>query len=92
MSDGWVKFLLEGARRVDPGVRIYNKVGRAYGFSVENAYLVDGEGERAFFLTVALYTNPNGVLNDGVYAYEKLADPFFLALGEGFAREAFRSR
>lgn len=88
-SDDWVKFFLKGARRVAPEVRIYNKVGRAYGFSIENAYLVDEATGRAFFLAAVLYTNPNGVLNDGVYSYTPIADPFFIELGELFARHAF---
>lgn len=87
--DEYVKFLLPGLLRVAPEseVSIFNKVGRAYGFSVENAYVVHRPSERAFFLTVALYTNPNGVLNDDDYAYEEVADPFLADLGETVARK-----
>ena len=88
-SDDWVKFFLEGARRVRPDVRIYNKVGRAYGFSIENAYVVDEDSGQSFFLAAVVYTNPNAILNDGVYAYADLADPLFIDLGEVFARHAF---
>lgn len=88
-SDDWVKFFLEGARRVRPAVRIYNKVGRAYGFSIENAYVVDEDSGQSFFLAAVVYTNPNAILNDGVYAYADLADPLFIDLGEVFARHAF---
>ncbi len=45
--------------------RIYNKVGRAYGFTLDNAYLTTPN----FFLAIGLYTNPGGVLGDDSYAY-----------------------
>lgn len=82
--DDWVKFLLPGlARVVAPrDLRVTNKVGRAYGFCVENAYVRDVARDRGFFLSAVLYVNPNGVLNDGEYGYADLADPFFADLGE----------
>ena len=87
-ADDWVKFLLPGLRRVVGAehLRVANKVGRAYGFSVENAYVEDMSTGRAFFLTAVLYTNPNRTVNDGVYAYADVADPYFVALGEAVAR------
>ena len=92
--DHWVKFLLPGLRRVAPAedVRVYNKIGRAYGFSIENAYVVDqrsldggGVPERSFFLDVVLYTNANQTLNDDTYEYEA-TDRFLEDLGEQIAR------
>lgn len=86
--DHWVKFLLPGLRRVVPDerLRIYNKVGRAYGFSIENAFVVDRETGRSFFLAATVYTNRDGVLNDDAYEYETAADPFLADLGEAVAR------
>lgn len=86
-ADDWVKFLLPGLRRVVDAehLRVTNKVGRAYGFSIENAYVEDAATGRAFFLTAVLYTNPNRTVNDGVYAYGDLADPYFVTLGEAVA-------
>jgi hypothetical protein len=71
-------------------VRIWNKVGRAYGFTTENAYVEDLGTGRGFFVSAVLYTNPNGVLNDGVYAYESIADPYMADLGEALARALLR--
>lgn len=84
----WGKYLLAGLERVLPAERwrIANKVGRAYGFSIENAYVEDRATGRAFFVTAVVYTNANGVLNDGVYEYDAIADPFFVELGEELAR------
>ena len=86
--DDYVKFLLPGLERVLPRkrLRIYNKVGQAYGFSVENAYVEDAETGRAFFLAAVLYTNSDGVLNDDEYEYDEVALPFLADLGEAVAR------
>lgn len=91
--DNYGKFLLPGIRRVFPVTRpgerveITGKIGRAYGFSVENAYVHNPKNGRAVFLTAVLYTNADGVLNDDQYEYETVADPFFADLGELIARE-----
>ncbi|MCP3916362.1 MAG: amidohydrolase family protein [bacterium] len=88
VPDAALKFLLPGLARVVPAerLRIANKVGRAYGFSVENAYVQDRTTGRAFFVTATLYTNPNETLNDDNYGYASTADPFFADLGEVLAR------
>lgn len=90
--DGYGKFLLPGVRRVFPAtlpgerVEITGKIGRAYGFSVENAYLRNPKNGRAVFVTAVIYTNADGVLNDDEYDYTTVADPYFADLGELIAR------
>jgi hypothetical protein len=90
--DSWGKFLLPGLERVAPkdAWRIANKIGRAYGFSIENAWVLHVPSGRGLFVTAAVYTNANGVLNDGIYEYEQTADPFLAALGELVGRELAR--
>jgi hypothetical protein len=82
------KLLLPGLERVLPRERldVYSKIGVASGFTTENDYVVDRETGRCFFVAAPLYTNPNGVVNDGDYAYDELAAPFFADLGEVLAR------
>jgi hypothetical protein len=86
--DDYVKLFLLGVERVvaKDRLRIYNKVGQAYGFTTENAWIVDRESGRGFFLAATLYTNDNGVLNDDIYEYETIALPFLADLGEATAR------
>ena len=91
--DEYSKFLLPGIRRVFPsrlaGERIESsgKIGRAYGFSIENSYVRNPANGRAVFVTAVLYTNADGVLNDDKYEYETVADPFFADLGEVIAQK-----
>lgn len=86
--DDYGKFLLPGLLRVAPREtwRVENKIGRAYGFSIENAHVVHVPSGRDLFVTIALYTNADGILNDGVYEYESVADPFLADLGELLGR------
>ncbi len=87
-TDDYVKFLLPGLRRVLPPerIRVWNKVGLAYGFTIENASVEDAATGRGFFVAVALYTNPNRILNDGRYGYDETAFPFHANLGETLGR------
>lgn len=90
--DSYVKFFLPGLEKVVPRehLKIYNKIGQAYGFTTENAYVVNTQTGQAFFLAATLYTNENGILNDDQYEYETVAQPFLAALGETVARELWR--
>ncbi len=86
--DDYVRYLLPGLRRVIPAEQlvVYDKVGLAYGFSIENAYVVHLGTGRSFFVTACLYTNPNSTVNDGEYGYDEIALPFWSDLGEALAR------
>lgn len=89
--DDDVKYLLPGIERVLPRerFRIHNKIGQAYGFTTENAWVVDLSDParpRSFFLAATLYTNADGVLDDDRYEYREVARPFLAALGEAAAR------
>ncbi|GAA4508264.1 hypothetical protein GCM10023172_40070 [Hymenobacter ginsengisoli] len=79
----YAKFLLGGGGevRLPPGVRIYNKIGQAYGFLVDNAYVVDAAHGVEFLLAAVLYVNADGVLNDDQYDYESIGLPFLRELG-----------
>jgi hypothetical protein len=90
--DDYSKFMLSGIRRVFPSavpgerVAVTGKLGRAYGFSIDNSYVRNPKTGRAVFVTAVLYTNSDGILNDEKYDYATIADPFFADLGEFVAR------
>lgn len=75
-------------RRMLPShkLRIYGKGGRAFGFAVENIYVVDESTGRSFFLAATIYANDNEILNDDRYEYDSLANPFLVRLGETLGR------
>lgn len=87
-ADDYVRFILHGLMRVAPKDQwtIYDKVGLAYGFTIENAYVVHRPTGKSFFLTATIYTNQDGILNDDRYDYDSIAFPFWKDLGEVIAR------
>jgi hypothetical protein len=79
----YVKYLMVGRiGQLPPGITIYNKVGRAYGFVSDNAYIVDSANNIEFLLSAAIYVNRNQRFNDNEYEYEEIAFPFMRNLGQ----------
>lgn len=81
--DSYVKFLLFGDQKasIPDHIRIFNKVGLAYGYLTDCAYIVDFKNKIDFFLTATLLVNENGTFNDGIYEYDEVGIPFLAALG-----------
>ena len=81
--DTYVKFLLGGGGTtpLPSGVRVFNKIGQAYGFLIDNAYVVDAEKGVEFLLSAVVYVNADGVLNDDKYEYDTVGFPFLRDLG-----------
>ena len=63
-------------------IRIFNKVGDAYGFLLDNAYIVDFDKKIEFMLTAVIYCNSDEVFNDDKYDYETVGYPFLANLGK----------
>ncbi len=80
----YVKFFFNDSnhRHLPPGVRVFNKVGWAYGFMTDVAYVVDFVNHIEFMLAATIYVNSDGVLNDDRYDYESIGQPFFYQLGQ----------
>ncbi len=81
--DAYVKLLLYGAedRPIPKSIRIFNKVGEAYGQLTDAAYIVDFEKNIEFILSATIYCNSDEILNDDKYDYEKIGYPFMKNLG-----------
>ena len=82
--DGYVKFLMFGGDAADiPGnIRIFNKVGDAYGFLTDAAYVVDFENGVEFILAATVYSNANETFNDNNYEYDEVGMLFLRELGQ----------
>lgn len=80
---GFVKFLMYGgdAEAIPAHIRIFNKVGDAYGFLTDAAYIVDFEHGVEFLLAATVYVNDNETFNDDEYEYEEIGLPFLRELG-----------
>jgi len=81
--DAYVKFLYYGSEKgqIKGPVRLLNKVGDAYGFLTDVAYIANPETGTEFFVAVNIHVNENEVFNDGVYEYEEIGFPFLKRLG-----------
>lgn len=81
--DSYGKFFMYGdSKEQIPGtIKIYNKVGYAYGTLTDCAYIVDEKNGVEFMLTATILVNNNGVFNDNVYEYDAIGIPFLAQLG-----------
>lgn len=81
--DSYGKFLLTGdqKRSFPKSIRIFNKVGDAYGYLIDNAYIVDFERGVEFMLSAVISCNSDGIFNDDKYDYDKIGYPFLGNLG-----------
>jgi hypothetical protein len=81
--DNYVKFLYYGAEPTarEPNLRIYNKVGDAYGFLTDAAYFQDTTNHVEFLLSCTIYCNSDGIFNDDKYDYQTIGLPFMKELG-----------
>ncbi len=81
--DGYVKFFLFGDTqdRMPDYIRIYNKVGWAYGFLTESAYIRDTKNNVDFLLSATIEANTDGIFNDDRYDTEEIGIPFLAELG-----------
>ena len=80
--DSYVKFFFQDStHRMPAGVRVFNKVGWAYGFLTDVSYVVDTVNRVDYFLSATLYVNSDGVVNDSKYDEETVGFPFLRELG-----------
>ncbi len=93
--DGYCKFFMVGDSKdhLPDHIRIFNKVGWAYGFLTDNAYIMDAENGVEFFLSAVIYSNSNETMNDDTYDYETIGLPYLAELGRKiYAYELKRKR
>ncbi len=57
-------------------IRVFNIVGRAYGFLIDCAYIVDYKNKIEYLLTASIYVNERNVVGSGKYEYDLIGLPF----------------
>ncbi|MCX7874746.1 MAG: class A beta-lactamase-related serine hydrolase [Melioribacteraceae bacterium] len=82
--DSYVKYFLFGDSKenIPNNFRIFNKVGLAYGYLTDVAYIVDFENKVEFLLSATIHVNKNKIYNDGIYEYSEIGLPFLSKLGK----------
>ena len=82
--DSYAKFFFNDSlhRALPPHVRVFNKVGWAYGFMTDASYMADFENKVEYMLAATIYVNRDGILNDNAYEYDSVAHPFLYQLGQ----------
>lgn len=84
--DGYCKFFIYGDSKenIPEHIKIYNKVGFAYGTLTDCAYIVDEKNKIEFILAATILVNKDGIFNDDKYEYDDIGLPFLAALGREF--------
>jgi len=82
--DSYGKFFIFGDSKepIPTHIRIFNKVGQAYGYLIDNAYIIDLHKQVEFLLTAVIQVNENQIYNDDTYEYDQLGFPFLARLGQ----------
>ena len=86
--DSYNKFFIYGdsTNTIDRKIRIYNKVGVAYGALTDISYIRDYQKKIEFFLSATIYVNQNQIVNDNIYEYDDVGIPFLAEL----ARQVYK--
>lgn len=81
--DSYVKFLVFGDTKepIPTDIEIYNKVGYAYGYLTDCAFIVNKKTNKKYIITVTIHVNKNKIYNDGIYEYNDVGIPFLAELG-----------
>ena len=93
--DGYCKFFMYGdtKKEIPKHIKIYNKVGDAYGTLTDCAYVHDTKNDIEFLLTATVMVNKNKIFNDNTYEYDEIGFPFLAELGrEIYANELARKK
>ena len=81
--DGYGKFFIYGDTKenIPEHMSIHNKVGYAYGYLTDCAFINDTKNNIQYILTATIHVNSDGIYNDDVYEYEDIGIPFLAQLG-----------
>lgn len=93
--DSFKKYFMYGAAVASLGsdtLRVFNIVGRAYGFLSDVAYIVDYKNKVEFLLSATIYVNERNIVGSGRYEYDRIGLPLFRDLGRLLYREEHKRK
>jgi len=81
--DSYAKFFMYGDSKepIPNNIKIYNKVGYAYGTLTDCAYIKDTKNNIDFMLTATVLVNKDSIYNNDNYEYDTVGIPFLAQLG-----------
>lgn len=83
--DSYVKFFFQdNTHQIPKHIRVFNKVGWAYGFMTDVSYVLDTKNNIDYMLSATIYVNSDGVVNDSKYDEATVGFPFFKNVGDAF--------
>ncbi len=83
--DSYVKFFFQDSTHSLPKhIRVFNKVGWAYGFLTDVSYVLDTKNNIDYMLSATVYVNSDGVVNDSKYDEATVGFPFLKNIGAAF--------
>jgi len=87
--DSYVKFFIYGDNKapMPDHIKIHNKVGYAYGYLTDCAYIKDTKANIDYILTATIHVNQDGIFNDDVYEYDDIGIPFLAELGRNIHKQ-----
>lgn len=94
--DNYVKFLVLGD--ADPealkpeDINIFNKVGYAYGYLIDTAYIVNDSTQKEYIITAIIHVNNNQIFNDDQYEYDDVGIPFLAELGRELVNHSGKNK
>lgn len=83
--NSYVKFFFQDSTHSMPNnIRVFNKVGWAYGFLTDVSYVLDTVNNIDYMLSATVYVNSDGVVNDSKYDEATVGFPFLKQIGNAF--------
>ena len=92
--DSYAKFFMYGDSKepIPNNIKIYNKVGYAYGTLTDCAYIKDAKNNVDFMLTTTILVNKDSIYNNDNYEYDTIGIPFLAQLGRELYKISLESK
>lgn len=88
--DSWKKYFVYASAVpiiLQDTLRVFNIVGRAYGFLSDVAYIVDFKNKVEFLVSATIYVSEKDIVGSGKYEYDQIGLPLFKDISNLIYRE-----